>query len=123
MTFGAALASGIVIAIVLITFVADLERSSIWAYLIFVVGYFLLTLTHTGVRVGRKTYVVDMAEGDQRTTYVAVSNSAMGLILLTVGGISSALAIIGLDWALIFLAGMGLLGVVASARLPEVSRG
>ena len=37
--------------------------------------------------------------------------------------LSSVLATIGLDWALLFLAGMGLLGVLASARLPEVSRG
>lgn len=64
-----------------------------------------------------------MAEGDQRTTYVAVSNSAMGLILLLVGAISSALATVGLDWALLFLAALGLFGVVASMRLPDVSRG
>ncbi len=123
MTFGASAASGIVIALVLIVSITDVGGGSIWAYLLFVAGYFLLTLTHTGVRVGRKTYVIDMAEGDQRTTYVAVSNSAMGLILLTVGGISSVLATIGLEWALLFLAGMGLLGVFTSARLPEVSSG
>lgn len=123
MTFGAALASGIVLVIVLIVTVADLAEGSVWAYVVFVAGYFLLTLTHTGVRVGRKTYVIDMAEGDQRTTYVAVSNSAMGLILLTVGGISSVLATLGLEWALLFLAALGLLGVLASAKLPEVSRG
>lgn len=122
MTFGAALASGIVIAIVLIVSVTDVTGGSIWAYLLFVSGYFLLTLTHTGVRVGRKTYVVDMAEGDQRTTYVAVSNSAMGLILLSVGAVSATLATLGQEWALVFLAGMGLLGVFATARLPEVSR-
>lgn len=123
MTFGASAASGIVITLVLIVSITDVGGGSVWAYLLFVAGYFLLTLTHTGVRVGRKTYVIDMAEGDQRTTYVAVSNSAMGLILLTVGGISSVLATFGLEWALLFLAGLGLLGVFTSVRLPEVSRG
>ena len=88
----------------------------------FVVAYFLITLMHTGVRVGRKTYVVDMAEGDKRTTYVAVSNSAMGLILLIVGGVSSALATVHVFYALGFLAIMGLVGVFAGTALPDVSR-
>lgn len=89
---------------------------------VFITAYFTLTLVHTGVRVGRKTYVVDMAEGDLRTTYVAVSNSAMGLILLLVGAVSSGLAALGINWALLFLAAMGLLGTVVSAQLPRVSR-
>lgn len=77
---------------------------------------------HTGVRVGRKTYVIDMAEGDQRTLYVAVSNSALGIVLLGVGALSSAIATFGVEWALAFLALLGLCGVFAGARLPEVSR-
>src|SRR5699024_6858092 len=79
-------------------------------------------LMHTGVRVGRKTYVIDMAEGDQRTAYVAVSNTALGLVLLLFGGISSALATIQIFWALLCLAATGLVGVYAGARLPEVSK-
>ncbi|EYT62658.1 hypothetical protein H483_0109435 [Dietzia sp. UCD-THP] len=87
----------------------------------FVGGYFLLTLLHSGVRVGRKTYVVDVAEGDLRTTYVAVSNSAMGVILLVIGGITSALALAGVEWALVFLAVLGVIGAVSGLRMPEVS--
>ncbi|MBB1027037.1 MFS transporter, partial [Dietzia sp. DQ11-38-2] len=87
----------------------------------FVGGYFLLTLLHSGVRVGRKTYVVDVAEGDMRTTYVAVSNSAMGVILLVTGGITSALALAGIEWALVFLAVLGVIGAVSGLRMPEVS--
>nr|WP_272902523.1 MFS transporter [Brevibacterium daeguense] len=123
MTVGAGVASGIILALVLIVSLPGFTADSAGGALLFIAGYFLLTLMHTGVRVGRKTYVVDMAEGDQRTTYVAVSNSAMGLILLIVGGISSLLAILGVVWALVFLAAMGLAGVFAGARLPEVSRG
>ncbi len=122
MTGGAAVASGLVLALVLLVELTDLEGTA-WGAVVFVVTYFLLTLTHTGVRVGRKTYVVDMAEGDLRTTYVAVSNSAMGLVLLVVGAVSSAIAAFGQVWALVFLAGLGLLGVLGSVRLPEVSWG
>ena len=89
----------------------------------FVGSYFLLTLLHSGVRVWRKTYVVDVAEGDTRTAYVAVGNTTMGLILLVVGGISSALALHGAQWALIFLAALGLIGAASALRMPEVSRG
>lgn len=123
MAGGAAFASGVIVLLVLAVTVVDVPDGSVLAYVLFVGCYFLLTLTHTGVRVGRKTYIVDLAEGDRRTTYVAVSNSAMGLVLLVVGALSSALATFGVTWALLFLAGLGLLGVLASARLPEVSQG
>src|SRR5699024_8165409 len=123
MTIGAAFASLVLVTLVLVVEVLDVGGGSVGAYVLFVGCYLLVTLTHTGVRIGRKTYVVDLAEGDLRTTYVAVSNSAMGLILLVVGALSSALAPLGIAWALLFLAGLGLLGVVGSARLPEVSRG
>ena len=121
MAVGAALASAVIVTLVLIVTLPAFSEESGWAALVFVGSYFLLTLLHTGVRVGRKTYVVDMAEGDQRTTYVAVSNSAMGVILLLVGGISSLLAIAAVEWALLFLAAMGIAGVFAARKLPNVS--
>lgn len=123
MAGGAAFASLVIVLLVVAVAVLDIGDGSVASYVLFVGCYFLLTLTHTGVRVGRKTYIVDMAEGDQRTTYVAVSNSAMGLVLLVVGSLSSALASLEVSWALLFLAGLGLLGVIASTRLPEVSSG
>ncbi|WP_448852147.1 MFS transporter [Corynebacterium sp. 335C] len=84
-------------------------------------AYFLLALAHTGVRVARKTYVVDMASGDDRTDRVAVANTAMGGILLVTGLVSGALATLGAAWALLLLAVMGGAGVLAAAALPEVS--
>lgn len=122
MTAGAGTASAIIVVLVVIVSLPGFSGDSPAGTLLFISGYLLLTLMHTGVRVARKTYIVDMAEGDLRTTYVAVSNSAMGVVLLVVGGISSLLAILGIVWALMFLALMGLVGVVAGARLPEVSR-
>lgn len=74
------------------------------------------------MRIGRKTYVVDVAEGDTRTAYVAVGNTTMGVILLVVGGISSALAVVGVQWALVFLAVLGVIGAASALSMPEVSR-
>ena len=114
-----------VVAIVLVVVVAlpGFDGASAIGAAVFVGAYFLLTLLHSGVRVGRKTYVVDVAEGNTRTAYVAVGNSMMGVILLVVGAISSALALLGVQWALIFLAALGLIGAASSLRMPEVSRG
>ncbi|MEP7704223.1 MFS transporter [Paraglaciecola sp. 25GB23A] len=54
--------------------------------------FFVLAVTHQGVRLGRKTYLVNMAQGNQRTTYVAVSNTLIGFLLLVIGLVSAGLA-------------------------------
>lgn len=85
------------------------------------IGFFAVTLIHTGVRVGRKTYVVDMGEGDQTTQYVAVANTAMGVILLIVGAISGVIAMAGARAALVALALVGIVGFLLARSLPDVS--
>lgn len=119
MSIGSGVASAIIIVTVIIVLLPGFSATGTLGNLFFITVYFSLTMMHTGVRVGRKTYIVDMAEGDTRTTYVAVSNSAMGIILLIVGAVTSALAVVHIVWALLFLAGLGLMGVFAGARLPK----
>jgi hypothetical protein len=63
-----------------------------------------------------------MAEGDQRTEYVAIANTTIGVLLLVTGAVSSALAGLGNEAALVFLAALGLVGVAVGRTLPEVSR-
>ncbi|MGD2061235.1 MAG: MFS transporter [Acidimicrobiia bacterium] len=75
------------------------------------VTYLLLAIAHAGARMGRKTYVVDMAGGDERTRYVAVSNTLIGLVLLGTGLVSALVAGFGAQWA---LAGLALAGVAAT---------
>src|SRR5690625_591151 len=122
MTIGAGVASSIVLTIVVLAAIPNLLGEGLFTNIIFIIVYLGLTLMHTGVRVGRKTYLVDMAEGDQRTTYTAVSNTVLGIVLLLIGGISSLLATWHIFAALVFLAGLGLVGVLTAARLPEVSK-
>ena len=124
MAWTASAASVVSVALVVVVLaVPDFDGGSFAGAAVFVGAYFLLTLLHSGVRVGRKTYVVDVAEGDTRTMYVAVGNTTMGLILLVVGGVSSALAVLGVHWALVFLAVLGLIGAASALKMPEVSRG
>ena len=84
------------------------------------VAFFVLAIAHAGVRIGRKTYMVDMAGGTKRTDYTAVSNTVIGILLLVVGGISAAVALLGNDWALLVLGGMGATGVISGALLKDV---
>jgi hypothetical protein len=85
-------------------------------------AYFVLSLAHSGVRVGRKTYVVDLASGNRRTDYVAVSNTVIGLLLLAAGAIGALATVIPTSGVIGILSLMGLAGAAMSARLPEVQR-
>ncbi|MBS3747615.1 MAG: MFS transporter [Wenzhouxiangellaceae bacterium] len=89
-----------------------------WLYPLF---FFLLSVSHSGVRMGRKTYIVDLAGGNKRTDYVAVSNTVIGFVLLAAGSIGALSSVISLAGVIIVLAAMGLLGAWMSSRLPEVT--
>ena len=118
MSIGAAIASALLILIVAS---AQFLPQQISFYLL-PIGFFAINLVHTGIRIARKTYVVDMAEGDQRTLYVASANTLMGVVLLLVGGVSAVIAVFGNQAALLFLAAVGFIGTWRAGKLPEVSR-
>lgn len=83
-------------------------------------AYFVLSLAHSGVRVGRKTYVVDLASGNRRTDYVAVSNSVIGVLLLVAGSVGALAPLISSTGVILLLSVMGLAGAALSANLAEV---
>jgi MFS family permease len=66
--------------------------------------FLLLSIIHQGVRLGRKTYVVDITEGNKRSDYIAVSNTAIGLILIVVGVLGSIIAEQSIAYAFVFFA-------------------
>lgn len=108
-----ALIGGITLMLLLI--IPSLKQN-LWLYLI---GFLLLVLAHEGVRLGRKTYVVDIAEGTKRSTYVAVSNTAIGCLLLLVGGLSAIFSIISLEFVILTLSFSGIIGSYVSYHLKE----
>ena len=116
MVTASAAASAVVVAYVALLQVGSLAETR-WLHPL---TYFLLALIHTGTRVGRSTYVVDLGGGDKRTAYVAVSNSAMGVLLLVVGAITAAIRAAGPVPALLALAALGIVGVPVARSLPEV---
>jgi hypothetical protein len=83
-------------------------------------AFLLLGVAHSGIRLGRKTYLVDMAGGNKRTDYVAVSNTVIGVILLVAGGITAGLSFLPADTLVLVFAGTSLAGAAFGLSLPEV---
>jgi hypothetical protein len=84
--------------------------------------YFILTIGYQGIRIGRKTYLVDFAEGNKRTDYVAVSNTMIGVILLFTGLFGALSSSIGLKGIILILAIIGIIGIAVASKLPEVQK-
>lgn len=114
---GAAIASGVCLVVGGLNLFSDAGLSSPWFY---PVAFFILGIAHAGVRLGRKTYLVDMAGGNKRTDYTAVSNTLIGLLLLVTGGLSALASMISATAVIIFLGVMGAVGTVSAIRMKEV---
>lgn len=87
------------VIVVLICFVTvfvihfDLTQSfhPVWL----VAGYFLVSVGHEGARSGRKVYALDIKEGSDRTDFIGKANTAIGIVILTLGAFYSALTFAG----------------------------
>jgi Na+/melibiose symporter-like transporter len=87
----------------------------------FPLAFLGLGICHAGVRLGRKTYLLDLAEGDRRTAYVAVSNTVIGVLLLASGAVGALASSYSVAATVLVLGCAGLLGAAMSLRWPEVS--
>jgi len=116
----AALSVTIFLSTVLFQIVIEPNLSSTGVLAVYLLLYFLLALTHQGVRLGRKTYLVDMADGNQRTDYVSVSNTVIGILLLIYGAVSAVVAQWNITAVLVlFLLSSGSAFIVA-LKLKEI---
>ena len=84
---------------------------------------FVLMIAYQGVRSGRSTYLVDMAPEDARSTYAALANTAIGVLLLVTGLIGGALSFVGPVAALLGFAVLSAAGGIMALRLREGERG
>ena len=115
---GAAMASGICLLVGVLALIFGPGFGGAWFYPL---AFFVLSIAHAGVRLGRKTYLVDMAGGNKRTDYTAVSNTVIGILLLVTGAFTAAISMVS-DIAVILVLGlMGLAGMLSAVRLKEVT--
>ncbi len=77
-------------------------------------------VAHQGARVGRKTYLVDMAGAENRAQYTAVSNTVMGLFLLSGGALGILDAAMGTRSVLLLLLVIAAAATLRCARLSSV---
>jgi MFS family permease len=87
-----------------------------WAYALV---FFVLGIAESGVRLGRKTYLVDGAPKDDRPLYVAFGNSAIGVITLAAGGLGLVAQFASIEAVIVVLTGAALAGVAVSLARPE----
>ena len=94
----------------------DLNRTALY------LGFFAaLSIGHSGIRTGRKTYAANIAEGNRRTQYVSISNTMIGIVLLCVGFSVSIIATWSISALILVLALSGLFGTAVSTGMRESS--
>jgi hypothetical protein len=82
--------------------------------------FFLLMIIHDGVRLGRKTYVVDLGSAEKRTDYVAVSNTVIGVLLLVAAMVSVYAQSFGNIEVILLLSLLAFASCFFIKTLPEV---
>ncbi len=115
---GGAMASGVCLVVGVTALMLGTGIGSVWFY---PVAFFILSIAHAGVRLGRKTYLIDMAGGNKRTDYTAVSNTVIGFLLLATGGLTALISLISEVAVILALGLMGLAGTLSAMRLKEVT--
>ncbi|MCC5857442.1 MAG: MFS transporter [Ectothiorhodospiraceae bacterium] len=84
--------------------------------------FMLLGIAEAGVRLGRKTYLVDAAPADERPLYVAFSNTSIGLLALGAGAFGLVAQLLGVNVLVGLLIVLALLGAWAAWWMPEAER-
>jgi hypothetical protein len=108
-----------VLGVIIFTIAQFMRGTQDFPYL-YPIAFFILSVAHAGVRIGRKTYIVDMAGGNKRTDYIAVSNTSIGLILLLTGIVGIAASMVSLQLVIFCFAILGFGGIIIAKKLPDV---
>ena len=91
------------------------NNSAFYAVILFTLG-----IAHSGVRIGRKTHVVDLAGGDRKAEYVALSNTIIGVLLLVMGALTSAVLGLGLEVGIVVLSVLAIMGAIIAITMEHV---
>lgn len=101
--------------------VSYLELGETEAAFVYGALFFLIGLSHTGIRNGRKTYLVDHATQENRAQLVAVSNTLMGIVLLISGTFGLLAEALGAQAVIFVFALFGIAGGITASLLPETT--
>ena len=80
---------------------------------------FGLMVAYQGVRLGRSTHLVDMADEDKRASYTALSNTVIGVLLLMGSGFSVLASLFGEVLVLYLFSSMCFASMISAKLLKE----
>lgn len=83
-------------------------------------SFLAIGLAHSGVRIGRKTYLIDLATAETRASYVAVSNTVIGVLILLGGLVGGLAQVFGVPYVILLLGLLAWVGGLAAWDLKEV---
>ncbi|RED99408.1 MFS transporter [Marinoscillum furvescens] len=81
--------------------------------------FFLIIIAYGGVRMGRKTYLVDYAPDEDRPLYVSVANTSIGILVLLSGVLSVVASVFGVQVMIGVLSVMMLVSAAVAYKLKN----
>ena len=90
-----------------------------WSLLLYSLVFLSSGFAVAGVRLGRKTWLLDGAPDRERPLMVAVANTVVGVVYAAAAGLGLLADQVGVAAVLGVLGGMAVLGTLISWRLPE----
>lgn len=109
------------IAAVAYAFATTLLPESWQLAYVYTPAFLLSGVGYAGIRLGRKTYLVDAPPPDERPTWVAVANTAIGGATVVGAGVGLLAAVIGTAGTLATFAAFTALGSVVAWRLAPAT--
>ncbi|MFD1261630.1 MFS transporter [Entomomonas asaccharolytica] len=115
--------SGLIVAVIcfmitLFGYLPESLSSTVWPYAF---AYGFVVIGETGIGIGRKTYIINMGDGESRALYIALSNTITGILVLILGSILAALSSwTSLDVVLMTLAVGCIIGAWSAQKLQNI---
>jgi hypothetical protein len=110
------------LALALATSYGLLQGQGLAAALVLPVLVFVLAIADQGIKLGRSTHVVDMAEPSRRAAYTALSNTITGIATLGAGIFGLVVQLAGETVLLALFTAMALLAVWLARGLEDVQQ-
>lgn len=82
-------------------------------YWLYAGAYAFITVAHSGVRLGRKVYLLDLTDTNNRGAYTALANTLIGCLMILAGTLGLVSQFLGSEITLILL---GLVSFIAAAQ-------
>lgn len=81
--------------------------------------FILIGLAESGIRLGRKTYLVDAVPNKDRATFAALSNCIIGVLAFMLSGLGLIVHWYGISALIALLGGIALFATIRCQHLPE----